>query len=158
MGLQACLDVLIGGVRALVPISAPDDPFRIEEDGAGVAFSLEDLDGMPRHREFDLRMVILPADDGEVGLRSRRLRVRLGLRMFFDTVRDRGLAERQMGEDLSQLALELPAMVLLAGAPAAGMQSIPPPLPATARIINDENGNARGLLAETPFDLIYVEI
>lgn len=156
MSLQACLDEAIAAVRGLVPVRAVDDTYSVEEDGLGRVLSLEEV-RHPRVRTIDFRARSWPEDDGETGLRSRRLRVGLALRIYYPLDMDRGYLERMAGEDVGQLSLELPLLVLRATAPAAGMLSIPPPGAPSSREVADDDGRAAGLVVEIPFDLIYLE-
>ncbi len=150
-GVSASFDFLADRIEALVPKTDSAQGFICLSAAGGQELL---TDRRPNTlRLFELRVSTYPHDDGQAGITGRK-RLSAAIVVRYDVPRDRGLLERIIGEDSSQIVNELndPDYSLST----TGITSL---LTGEASVtpILDESGNPLAELLNVPFDLLFKE-
>jgi hypothetical protein len=165
MGFQAVKALLASQIRDITPVRDTTAWFTYQEDSTGAVLPMDLNTRMVQTREFDLRIILFPQDDGESGLSNRRQRTKLALRVAYRMDGDRGYAEDMAAEDIAYLVDALVKTPTASGWGEAGGYSVGIPEAPSITVlepVGDENpdpefDNAMIFVVSIPFFVFYAE-
>lgn len=165
MGFASTKLFLINQVRGITPIRDTRALFVCHEDATGQVIPLESNPRMAQTRQFDLRTVGFPRDDGESGSTNRRMRVGLALRISYRLDGDMGYVQDMANEDVYKIVDTLVSAPTQAGWTAAGGISVGIPESPRVEILEPVEETSEEANLEHPlaaivtirFDVLYAE-
>lgn len=165
MGFATLKTLLINEIRGITPTRDSRMWFTCHEDSTGSVIPLDNHTRMVQTRDFDIRVLAWPEDDGEAGLTNRRQKVGLALRVAYRMDGDKGYVEDMAVEDVAKLVDTLVKAPTTATWGTEGGCSIGIPGPAQTTIlepIEDENVDVEfdqtmTAVVSIPFEMFYSE-
>tara|TARA_Y100000592_G_scaffold9199_2_gene12869 strand:+ start:12972 stop:13439 length:468 start_codon:yes stop_codon:yes gene_type:complete len=151
-GIFKSIEYIKNMIEEILPKTDSHHGFICVNDGTGLVTNLRDR--FESQREFILKIIGFPKDDGSTGLSARK-RISVEVQIMYSLPKDNGFRDLMITEDTSKVIDKIKGPEYDFNN--TGIVSLELLSPSRVENINDANGAFLADILILPFDLLYLE-